>query len=154
MLFGGACTKIHVFFIHLPMYCTSRLIKGLDDRRTNPEFGGAATKILVSSQIAQKRHLRPVWASESFALNTFMAKQSVRSWTGSAPKGKEPKGQLVHPPDLDPFFVLTPSMLVIVSCEILVLFRKIQLFFPGMRNIWSHLTTTTLNYVKLTQMIL
>ena len=60
MLFGGACTKIYVFPIHLPMYCTSRLIKGLDDRRTNPKFGGAATKFLVSSQIAQKRHLRPV----------------------------------------------------------------------------------------------
>ena len=65
MLFGSACTKIYVFPIHLPMYCTSRLIKGLGDRRTNPKFGGAATKILVSSQIAQKRHLRAVWVSES-----------------------------------------------------------------------------------------
>ena len=48
---------------------------------------------------------------DSERFNTFMARHSVRSWTGSAPKGKEPKGQLVHPPDLDPFFVLTPSML-------------------------------------------
>ena len=63
--FDGACTKIYVFPIHLPMDCTSRLNKGLDDRRTNPKFGGAATKILVSSQIAQKRHLRAVWVSES-----------------------------------------------------------------------------------------
>ena len=52
MLFGGVCTKIYVFPIHLPMYCTSRLIKGLDDQRTNPKFGG--------DQIAQKRNLRPV----------------------------------------------------------------------------------------------
>ena len=49
------------------MHCTSRLFKGLDDRRPNPKFGGAVTKILVSSQIAQQCHLRPVWASESLS---------------------------------------------------------------------------------------
>ena len=50
---------------HDCVYRTSRLIKRLDDRKTNPKFDGAAIKILVSSQIAQKRDLRPVWASES-----------------------------------------------------------------------------------------
>ena len=64
MLFGGACTKIYVFPIHLPMYCTFRLIKGLNDRRINPKFDDADIEILMFFQIAQKRHLRPVWASE------------------------------------------------------------------------------------------
>ena len=78
---GGGSRRL--FPIHLPMYCTSRLNKGLDDRRTNPKFGGAATKILVSSQIAQKRDLRVSesffasrWASESFALETNIAMSS------------------------------------------------------------------------------
>ena len=65
MLFGGACTKIYVFPIHLPKYCTSRLSKGLDDRRTNPKFDDAATKILVSSQLRKNVICGPFWVSES-----------------------------------------------------------------------------------------
>ena len=34
---------------------------------TDPKFGGALTKFLVSSQVAQEHALQAVWASGSFA---------------------------------------------------------------------------------------
>ena len=56
------CLHQNLCISHKPPHV---LIKGLDDRRTNPKFGGAATKILVSSQIAQKRVLRRFLDSEN-----------------------------------------------------------------------------------------
>ena len=59
-----------------PVYCISRLNKGLDDRRIDPNFGGAAIRIMASSQIAQKRDLRAVWVSESL-LAAVWASESI-----------------------------------------------------------------------------
>ena len=61
------------------MYCVFRLIKGLDDRRTNPIPDDVLTKIPVSSQIAQKRNLRAVWASQSFSDVLIIVKREKRS---------------------------------------------------------------------------